>query len=64
MADGGGEESFEGDSKNEEEVELDLAKCAKEFAQYCQVDVINEVTYPSKVSFWKYVHQTTVENEG
>ena len=35
MADGGGEESLEGDSKNEEEVELDLAKCAKEFAQYC-----------------------------
>ena len=52
MADGGAEESLEGDSKNEEEVELDLAKCAKEFAQYCQVDVTNEVTYSSKVSFW------------
>ena len=46
------EEGLEGDSKNGEEVELDLAKCAKEFAQYCQVDVTNEVTYSSKVPFW------------
>lgn len=28
--------------KREDEVELDVGKCAAEFAQYCQVDVKNE----------------------
>ena len=29
--------------KIDEEIEVDLAKCVAEFAQYCQVDVRNEV---------------------
>jgi len=41
MADGG-EEGLLENHKTEELVELDLAKCAAEFAQYCQVDVRNE----------------------
>lgn len=42
MADGG-EQVLVENSKSENEGELDLAKCAAEFAQYCQVDVTNEV---------------------
>lgn len=42
MADGG-EQVLAENSKSEDEGELDLAKCAAEFAQYCQVDVTNEV---------------------
>ena len=42
MADGGEEVLIE-NNKTEEEIELDLGKCAAEFAQYCQVDVRNEV---------------------
>lgn len=37
-----GETLAENTIKPEEEIELDLAKCAAEFAQYCQVDVRNE----------------------
>ena len=48
MADGG-EEVLVENNKTEEEVELDLGKCAAEFAQYCQVDVRNEVWYPSVI---------------
>lgn len=39
----GGEETLVENGKLEDEVELDLAKCAEEFAQYCQVDVRKEV---------------------
>ena len=42
MADGG-EQALVENGKAEDEVELDLAKCAAEFAQYCQVDVRKEV---------------------
>lgn len=42
-----GETLPENTIKSEEEIELDLAKCAAEFAQYCQVDVRNEVWNPS-----------------
>ena len=52
MADGG-EEGLLENHKTEELVELDLAKCAAEFAQYCQVDVRNEVWYPSVLNFDK-----------
>ncbi|KAJ7365001.1 biogenesis of lysosome- organelles complex 1 subunit [Desmophyllum pertusum] len=41
MADGG-EQVLVENCKSENEGELDLAKCAAEFAQYCQVDVTNE----------------------
>lgn len=57
MADGGEEVLVEND-KTEDEVELDLAKCASEFAKYCQVDVRNEVCYPSIVYFAKYFERT------
>ena len=46
MADGGEEVVLE-NHKTEEEIELDLGKCTAEFAQYCQVDVRNEVWYTS-----------------
>lgn len=46
MADGG-DQALVGNGKSEDEEELDLAKCAAEFAQYCQVDVRKEVWYPS-----------------
>ena len=39
----GGEETLVENGKLEDEVELDLGKCAEEFAQYCQVDVRKEV---------------------
>lgn len=42
MADGG-EQALVENGKSEDEEELDLAKCAAEFAQYCQVDVRKEV---------------------
>ena len=42
MADGG-EQALVENGKPEDEEELDLAKCAAEFAQYCQVDVRKEV---------------------
>ena len=60
MADGGEEVSVE-NHKNEEEVELDLAKCATEFAQYCQVDVRNEVKCPSEINFEQYFDKTTAD---
>lgn len=41
MADGG-EQALVENGKSEDEEELDLAKCAAEFAQYCQVDVRKE----------------------
>ena len=47
MADGGG--VLAENAKTEEEVELDLARCAAEFAAYCQVDVKNEVWYTSVI---------------
>ena len=53
MADGG-EELVAENHKTEEEVELDLAKCAAQFAQYCQVDVRNEVWCPSVIEFEEY----------
>lgn len=49
-----GEEMLIENNKTEEEVELDLGKCAAEFAQYCQVDVRNEVWYPSVIDSEKY----------
>lgn len=42
MADGG-EQALVENGKSEDEEELDLAKCAAEFSQYCQVDVRKEV---------------------
>lgn len=53
MADGG-EQALVENGKSEEEVELDLAKCASEFTQYCQVDVRKEVRRPSMAYFKKY----------
>ena len=43
--------------KREDEVELDVGKCAAEFAQYCQVDVKNEVSYPLMTQFVKYLKE-------
>ena len=43
--------------KREDEVELDVGKCAAEFAKYCQVDVKNEVSYPLMTQFVKYLKE-------
>lgn len=48
------EQSLVENGKSEDEVELDLAKCAAEFAQYCQLDVRKEVIHPSLAYFMKY----------
>lgn len=53
MADGG-EQALVENGKSEDEEELDLAKCAAEFAQYCQVDVRKEVWQPSTTWLEKY----------
>lgn len=52
MADAGG--ALVENTKTEEEVELDLARCAAEFAAYCQVDVRNEVWCTSVIDWVKY----------
>lgn len=56
MADSEGQAFSETETK-EDEVELDLEKCAAEFAQYCQVDVKNEVSYPLIPQFAKYLKE-------
>ena len=43
--------------KREDEVVLDVGKCAAEFAQYCQVDVKNEVSYSLMTQFVKYLKE-------
>lgn len=53
MADGG-DQALVGNGKSEDEEELDLAKCAAEFSQYCQVDVRKEVWHPSMTWIEKY----------
>ena len=53
MADGG-DQVLVGNGKSEDQEELDLAKCAAEFSQYCQVDVRKEVWHPSMTVMGKY----------
>ena len=53
MADGE-EAAIENVNSEGNEEEVDLARCASEFAQYCQVDVRKEVKSPFLVHRWKY----------
>ena len=56
-----GETLAENTIKPEDEIELDLAKCAAEFAQYCQVDVRNEVWYPSGLKLEKNLKDSRLQ---